>query len=63
MKRKGKGTGLHESILGGGVVLGPLLGGIAAHTVGLRAPYILCLTLLVGLIAVEWFIIRKKSER
>jgi predicted MFS family arabinose efflux permease len=63
MKRKGKGTGLHESILGSGVVLGPLLGGIVAHTVGLRAPYILCLTLLAGLIAVEWFIIRKKNER
>jgi len=63
MKRKGKGTGLHESILGSGVVLGPLLGGIVAHTGGLRAPYILCLTLLAGLIAVEWFIMRKKSER
>jgi MFS family permease len=63
MKRKGKGTGLHESILGSGVVLGPLLGGIVAHTVGLRAPYILCLTLLAVLITVEWCIMRKKSER
>ena len=61
MKRKGKGAGLHESILGSGVVLGPLLGGIAAHTAGLRAPYILCLTVLAAVIAVEWMLMRKKS--
>ena len=53
MKRKGKGTGLHESILGGGVVLGPLLGGIMAHSVGLRAPYVLCLVMLAVVVSVE----------
>jgi MFS family permease len=63
LKRKGKGAGLHESILGGGVVLGPLLGGITAHTAGLRAPYILCLILLVVVVTAEWFILRTKSER
>jgi predicted MFS family arabinose efflux permease len=63
MKRKGKGAGLHESILGSGVVLGPLLGGIAAHAVGLRAPYILCLMVLAGLMAAEWVIMTKRSER
>jgi len=63
MKRKGKGAGLHESILGSGVVLGPLLGGIAAHAVGLRAPYILCLIVLAGLMAAEWVIMTKRSER
>ena len=62
MKRKGKGAGLHESILGSGVVLGPLLGGIAAHAVGLRAPYILCLTLLAGVVAAEWVILRKTGK-
>jgi MFS family permease len=63
LKRKGKGAGLHESILGSGVVLGPLLGGIVAHAVGLRAPYILCLIVLAGLIAAEWVIMGKRSER
>jgi MFS family permease len=59
MKKKGKGTGLHESILGSGVVLGPLLGGIMAHSVGLRAPYILCLVVLAGVMAVEYGFLRK----
>lgn len=63
LKRKGKGAGLHESILGGGVVLGPLLGGIVAHAAGLRAPYILCLILLVVVVTAEWFILRTRSER
>jgi MFS family permease len=59
MKKKGKGTGLHESILGSGVVLGPLLGGIMAHSAGLRAPYILCLVVLAGVMAVEYGFLRK----
>jgi predicted MFS family arabinose efflux permease len=59
LKKKGKGTGLHESILGGGVVLGPLLGGIVAHAAGLRSPYILCLILLAGVVLTEWIILRK----
>jgi MFS transporter, DHA1 family, multidrug resistance protein len=63
MERKGKGTGLHESILGSGVVLGPFLGGIVAHTAGLRAPYLLCLTLLAGVVAAEWIFMRKQGQR
>ena len=62
LKRKGKGAGLHESILGGGVVLGPLLGGVVAHTAGLRAPYILCLILLTAVVAAEWIILRKRRD-
>jgi MFS family permease len=60
LKKKGKGSGLHESILGSGVVLGPLLGGVAALVAGFRAPYILCLALLGGVAAVEWAILRKR---
>ncbi|RPJ35412.1 MAG: MFS transporter, partial [Deltaproteobacteria bacterium] len=62
LKRKGKGAGLHESILGSGVVLGPLLGGIVAHTAGLRYPYILCLILLAGVVAAEWFILKNQKR-
>jgi MFS family permease len=59
LKRKGKGTGLHESILGSGVVLGPLLGGMAALSAGMRAPFLLCLAVLAGAIVVELFLTRK----
>ncbi len=63
MKKKGKGTGLHESIVGSGVVLGPLLGGIVAHSAGLRAPYLLCLALLAGVMAIEYVLIGRKEKR
>jgi DHA1 family tetracycline resistance protein-like MFS transporter len=53
LKRKGKGTGLHESILGSGVVLGPILGGVVALSVGPRAPYVLCLAVLVVAVMIE----------
>ncbi len=62
LKRKGKGTGLHESILGSGVVLGPLLGGAAALAAGMRAPYILCLSVLVGAVVVELLLTRKNPQ-
>ena len=53
LSKKGKGTGLHESILGSGVVLGPLLGGVFAHSSGLRTPYLLCLAVLSAAMALE----------
>jgi MFS family permease len=62
LKRKGKGTGLHESILGSGVVLGPLLGGTAALSAGLRAPYILCLVVLAMVIIIELSLIKKDPQ-
>jgi len=63
MKRKGKGTGLHESIVGSGVVLGPLLGGIMAHSAGLRAPYILCVVVLAVVIVIELSLIKKHNPQ
>lgn len=62
IKKKGKGTGLHESILGSGVVLGPILGGIMAHSVGLRAPYILCLGVLATVIVIELSLIKSNPQ-
>ena len=61
LKKKGKGTGLHESILGSGVVLGPLLGGIAAQSAGLRAPYLLCMALVAAAVLVEMGLTRRKA--
>jgi MFS family permease len=61
LKKKGKGSGLHESILGGGAVLGPILGGVAAQYVGLRAPYFLCIAVLAAAIGVQSLVLRKKD--
>lgn len=62
LKKKGRGSGLHESILGGGAVLGPLLGGVAAQYAGLRAPYVLCLAVLVLVLGLEILLIRKETH-
>ena len=62
LKRKGRGTGLHESILGGGAVLGPILGGVAAQYAGLRAPYILCIGVLVAAIGLQFLLLKKQAH-
>jgi MFS family permease len=62
LKAKGRGSGLHESILGGGAVLGPILGGIAAQYEGLRAPYLLCLVVLWMAVIVELILLRRKNS-
>jgi MFS family permease len=62
MAKKGKGTGLHESILGIGAVLGPILGGLAAQWAGIRAPYILCLVVLFTAVATEVRLLRKRPN-
>ena len=62
LRAKGKGSGLHESILGGGAVLGPILGGIAAQYEGLRAPYLLCLVVLCMAIIVELILIKRTNS-
>jgi MFS family permease len=58
LKKKGRGTGLHESILGGGAVLGPILGGVAAQYAGLRAPYLLCLAVLLAALGAQVLLIK-----
>lgn len=59
-KKKGRGTGLHESIVGSGALLGPILGGVAAYFVGLRAPYAFAFLVLAIAVGVEWTLLRKK---
>lgn len=56
--RKGKKAGLHESILGSGALLGPILGGWGASLYGLRAPYVICFCLLLLGISVEISLLR-----
>lgn len=62
LKAKGKGSGLHESIVGAGAMLGPILGGIAAQYGGLRAPYLLCLVVLGTAIIVQLFLMGRNGE-
>jgi MFS family permease len=61
LKKKGKGSGLHESILGGGAVLGPILGGVAAQYAGLRSPYALCIAVFLAALGVELVLLKKKA--
>ena len=53
IRKKGRGTGIHESIVGSGALLGPILGGIAAQYAGLRTPYLLCLVVLFLAVVAE----------
>jgi predicted MFS family arabinose efflux permease len=61
MKKKGKGTGLHESIVGAGALSGPILGGVAAQFAGLRAPYLLCLVVLLVAVIVEIILLKRDN--
>ena len=58
---KGKGTGRHESILSMGALLGPLLGGLAAYYVSLRAPYLICFFFLLVAVIAEVALLRKSG--
>jgi MFS family permease len=62
LKKKGRGTGLHESIVGAGAVLGPILGGVAAQYASLRAPYLLCLAVLLAALGVQVILIRGNNH-
>jgi len=62
LKKKGRGSGLHESILGGGAVLGPILGGVAAQYAGLRAPYFLCFAVLAAALGAQYLLVRKETS-
>jgi len=58
---KGRGTGRHESILSMGALLGPLLGGLAAYYVGLRAPYLVCFFFLLAAVVFEGVLLWRSS--
>ncbi|MBC7327595.1 MFS transporter [bacterium] len=62
---KGHKSGIHESIVGAGGLLGPLLGGIVAQYSNLRMPFTLCIFILsVGmLLEVIWYNMGKGGLR
>ena len=60
---KGNKSGWHEAILGGGILLGPFLGGISADSsLGVQSPYLLCAVAIAITIVVEIFILLKDSR-
>jgi MFS family permease len=61
VQKKGKGAGIHETIVGSGALCGPILGGIAAQYAGLRAPYLLCLAIL-GLAVVAELVLTRRGN-
>jgi len=56
---KGKKSGIHEAFIGIGGFLGPLVGGLASHKFGMRAPYITAVLLLGITIAAELALVRR----
>ncbi|MFQ6133002.1 MAG: MFS transporter [Armatimonadota bacterium] len=60
---RGVRTGLHEGFIGAGILLGPLMGGTAAHlTSNLRVPYLLII-LVIALTALVSLVIYRRPER
>ena len=59
---KGKKSGIHESFIGAGIFLGPLIGGIAAHNLGSRSPYVIALILLLLAMVAEGRILARRNR-
>jgi len=53
MTEKGKGSGLHEAFLAGGLLTGPLLAGWAGNAFGVRAPYFVSAAALFVVVAAQ----------
>ncbi len=60
-ERKGEKGARNEMIVGLGMVSGPLVGGLLAHLIGLRMPYVLCCLVLVAGMLVEYRWYRKRA--
>jgi predicted MFS family arabinose efflux permease len=60
---KGKGSGLHEAFVGGGMCAGALLAGLFGNHRSLRAPYYFCAAALASGIVIQMTIValRRKS--
>jgi MFS transporter, DHA1 family, multidrug resistance protein len=62
IRKKGRGTGIHESVVASGALSGPILGGIAAQFTSLRAPYVLCLIVLLLAVIAECLLIKTRAN-
>jgi MFS family permease len=59
---RGARCGIHETVLGSGVLLGPLLGGLVASRVDLRSPFVLAATVFL-LVAVADLLVWRRTIR
>ena len=62
MNEKGKGSGVHEAFLAGGMLAGPLLAGWAGNHYGRRAPYFVCAAALVIGLALQVAVARWRQR-
>lgn len=60
---KGRKSGFHESFLGLGLALGPIMGGLAAQELGLRAPYLLAILIFIISIFIQGVFLRHFKSR
>ena len=61
---RGARSGIHEALIGVGIVLGPLSGGMVAQAWGLRSPYLLAAgAILVGMAATGAFGLKLRRMR
>ncbi len=60
-ERKGEKGARNEMFIGLGMVSGPLIGGYLAQIIGLRMPYVLCCSVLVIAMLVEYRWYRKRG--
>lgn len=64
-KARGASMAIHEAIIGGGFMMGPLLGGLVATWWGLRAPFVLAAVVLLvagGGQLVAWYRLRSQQS-
>ena len=59
-ERKGEKGARNEMFIGMGMVSGPFIGGLLAQLIGLRMPYVLCCTVLLAAMLVEYRWYRKR---
>jgi MFS family permease len=50
---KGRSSGFHEAVVGSGIFLGPLVSGLVAEHVNVRAPFVVCAGVLLLATAVQ----------
>jgi len=63
MAEKGKGSGVHEAMIGSGMFFGPMLAGWVGNHHGLRAPYFFCAATLATLVGAQMLLVlvRRKT--
>lgn len=59
-ENRGKKSGIHEAFLGMGGLFGPIFSGVLAHFCGLRAPYPALAIIILAVVCLEVWIIRRR---